>query len=142
MESRVDHIKDDTAVTADDGYVVSNGNRQRKLTTKGWKLCVKWKDGSTSWEALKDLKESNATRNVESFQTPAKRKKVSIIEPGAVFEGYTKVFTSPQEQSHFKRTANSASLGFSYGFGCGDGWSVRWCRKNIQRCCRRYSGGR
>jgi hypothetical protein len=26
--------------------------------TKGWKLCVKWKDGTTSWERLADLKES------------------------------------------------------------------------------------
>jgi hypothetical protein len=23
--------------------------------TKGWKLCVKWKDGTTSWERLADL---------------------------------------------------------------------------------------
>ena len=28
-------------------------------TTKGWKLCILWKDGSTSWEPQKDLKESN-----------------------------------------------------------------------------------
>jgi hypothetical protein len=59
MKSLVDHLKDDTAVPADDGYIVLNGNRWRKLTTKGWKLCVKWKDGSTSWEALKDLREPN-----------------------------------------------------------------------------------
>jgi hypothetical protein len=26
--------------------------------TKGWKLCVKWKDSTTSWEQLADLKES------------------------------------------------------------------------------------
>jgi hypothetical protein len=25
--------------------------------TKGWKLCVKWHDGSTSWERLADLTE-------------------------------------------------------------------------------------
>ena len=29
------------------------------MTTKGWDLCVLWKDGSTSWVPLKDLKESN-----------------------------------------------------------------------------------
>ena len=27
-------------------------------TTKGWQLLVKWKDGSTNWIALKDLKQS------------------------------------------------------------------------------------
>ena len=26
------------------------------MTTKGWKICVLWKDGSTDWIALKDLK--------------------------------------------------------------------------------------
>ena len=65
MDALVDHIKDDTAIPIDDGYIVSNGNRRRRLTTKGWKLCVKWKDGSTSWEDLKDLKESNPVEVAE-----------------------------------------------------------------------------
>ena len=26
--------------------------------TRGWKLCAKWQDGTTSWEQLADLKES------------------------------------------------------------------------------------
>ena len=30
-----------------------------RRTTQGWKLCVLWKDGSTSWERLADLKELN-----------------------------------------------------------------------------------
>ena len=29
-----------------------------RMTTVGWKLCVTWKDGTTSWEILTDLKES------------------------------------------------------------------------------------
>jgi hypothetical protein len=65
LDALVDHERDNTAVSADDGYIVTNGNRHRKLTTKGWKLCVKWKDGSTSWEALKDLKESNPVEVAE-----------------------------------------------------------------------------
>jgi hypothetical protein len=35
-----------------------NGNLHPRRMTKGYYLCVKWKDGSTSWEHLKDLKES------------------------------------------------------------------------------------
>jgi hypothetical protein len=35
-----------------------NGNIHKRRTTKGWKLCVLWKDGTTSWESLKDPKES------------------------------------------------------------------------------------
>jgi hypothetical protein len=30
-----------------------------KKTTKGWKLCIKWKDESMTWERLTNLKESN-----------------------------------------------------------------------------------
>ena len=33
-------------------------NIQGKLTTKGWKLLISWKDGTTSWVLLKDLKEA------------------------------------------------------------------------------------
>ena len=29
-----------------------------RKTTRGWKFCVQWHDGSTSWESLADLKES------------------------------------------------------------------------------------
>ena len=28
-----------------------------RRTTDGWQLCIQWKDGSTSWEKLSDLKE-------------------------------------------------------------------------------------
>ena len=34
-------------------------NVQPRKTTKGWSLCVKWKDGITSWEGLANIKESN-----------------------------------------------------------------------------------
>jgi hypothetical protein len=59
LKAIVDHKSDGSAVKADDGYIVSsNGNKTRRLTTKGWKLLVEWKDGSVSWEPLKDMKEA------------------------------------------------------------------------------------
>ena len=45
----VDHKSDGTAVHVDDGYVMLRGKQVPKRTTKGWKLCVQWKDESTSW---------------------------------------------------------------------------------------------
>jgi hypothetical protein len=33
--------------------------QRRKYTTKGWSLCCLWANGSTSWEPLRNLKESN-----------------------------------------------------------------------------------
>jgi hypothetical protein len=35
------------------------GKREKKHTTTGWDLEVEWKDGSTSWIHLKELKETN-----------------------------------------------------------------------------------
>ena len=35
------------------------GQKKLRKTTQGWNLCIEWKDGSTTWEPLKELKESN-----------------------------------------------------------------------------------
>jgi hypothetical protein len=59
LEDIIDFNSDDTAVKKANMYITSkNGNKPIKPTTKGWKLCISWKDGSSSWENLKDLKES------------------------------------------------------------------------------------
>jgi hypothetical protein len=36
-----------------------------RMTTKGWELCILWKDGSTSCEALRNIKESNPIQLAE-----------------------------------------------------------------------------
>ena len=58
MEAIVDHTKDDTATAKADRYFLHNGKQYPKRNTKGWKLCVRWRNGSTSWEKLSELKES------------------------------------------------------------------------------------
>jgi hypothetical protein len=40
-------------------YVNVGSKKQIRKTIKGWHLCVEWKDGTTSWERLADLKERN-----------------------------------------------------------------------------------
>ena len=37
---------------------MANGNKQRRETTKGWEVCIQWKDGSLTWNQVKDVKES------------------------------------------------------------------------------------
>jgi transposase InsO family protein len=65
MDSIVDHKSTNQALSKADAFVEIQGKRVRRMTTKGWKLCVQWKDGSTSWESLKDLKESNPVQIAE-----------------------------------------------------------------------------
>ena len=58
LEDIIDHFANDAAVRKEDGYVINPrcNTKRRKMTTKGWEICVQWKDGSTSWIALKDIK--------------------------------------------------------------------------------------
>ena len=67
MEGIVDYRKDEaTAVSKADGFVVTRrGQKRRRVTTQGWKLLVKWKDGSEQWIALKDMKESHPVETAE-----------------------------------------------------------------------------
>jgi hypothetical protein len=54
-----DHRADNSAIQITDGFVTSrNGNRVPKATTRGWSLLVAWKDGSSDWVPLKDLKDA------------------------------------------------------------------------------------
>ena len=41
------------------------GKNQIKRTTAGWDLCIQWKDGSTSWEKLSDMKQCYPVETAE-----------------------------------------------------------------------------
>ena len=54
----IDHCTNGTEIKSDKVFITfHNGGRRRKETTIGWELLVQWKDGSTTWEKLKDMKE-------------------------------------------------------------------------------------
>ena len=59
MEAISDHKKLSDAVPMADKYVYYKGRKCLRKSTKGWKLCITWKDGTTTWERLADVKESN-----------------------------------------------------------------------------------
>ena len=52
-----DHRKLGNAVPKDEMWVQKGTNRHMKRTTRGWDLLVTWKDGTSTWEPLKDMKE-------------------------------------------------------------------------------------
>jgi hypothetical protein len=65
MEGIVDHKNDGYAIEPADIYINHGINKKVRKTTKGWNLCVEWKDGTTSWERLPDIKERNPVEVVE-----------------------------------------------------------------------------
>ena len=74
LDSIIDFRKDGHAVKDADQHVMVKGRRVLRKTKKGWHLCVQWRDGTTTWERLADLKESNPvdvaefarSRNIEN----------------------------------------------------------------------------
>jgi len=59
LDDIIDHRRNDSAIDKSDAFVtMSNGVKRRKETTAGWQLLCQWKDGSTNWIALKDMKQS------------------------------------------------------------------------------------
>jgi len=66
LDAIIDHHRDKTAMDKADMWITSyNGNKQLRRTTQRWKLCVQWKDGSTSWETLANLKSSHPIQTAE-----------------------------------------------------------------------------
>ena len=66
LDGIVGHRKDGHAVEKKDAFVVTKrGQRKLRQTTIGWHFEVQWKDGTTQWIPLKDLKESNPVEVAE-----------------------------------------------------------------------------
>ena len=60
LDEIIDHRSNKHAVKKENGFVINveRNTKRRVMTTKGWELCIQWKDGSTNWVALKDMKNS------------------------------------------------------------------------------------
>jgi hypothetical protein len=66
LDSITDHRQLDAAIRPSDQKVVKpDGYTYLKCSTIGWQVCCQWKDGSTSWENLADLKESHLIETAE-----------------------------------------------------------------------------
>ena len=65
MDHIVDHRKDNNMSCKDNQDVTGNDKGYRKKAARGWQLCIKWKDKSTTWERLCDMKESYPVKVAE-----------------------------------------------------------------------------
>lgn len=70
FNSIIDHRKDGSAIPIDDGFTYTkSGNRVKKMTTRGWDVLIEWKDQTTSWLPLKEVKASNPIELAEYAQS-------------------------------------------------------------------------
>eukprot|EP00804_Cyclotella_cryptica_P019304 CCRYP_006183-RA/>CCRYP_006183-RA protein AED:0.20 eAED:0.20 QI:0/0/0/1/0/0/5/0/657 len=66
LDAIVDYHKDPSvAVARDDQVSIVDGKKIIKHSTRSWELCCEWKDVSTSWQKLSDLKESHPLQVAE-----------------------------------------------------------------------------
>ena len=60
LEGILDHSKDKRAIEKKYKYFISKrGRRSMCKTTVDWKFNIKWRNRTTKWVSIKDLKESN-----------------------------------------------------------------------------------
>ena len=59
LDDIIDYRRDERVIEKADAFVVMrNGVKWQCQTTQGWQLLCQWKNGSTNWVALKDMKNS------------------------------------------------------------------------------------
>ena len=59
MNEIIDYQRNGTELKQQDAFIATKtGTKRRRKTTKGWEPLIEWKDGSTTWVSLKDIKES------------------------------------------------------------------------------------
>ena len=66
LDEIIDYHTTGKEVKQQDAFITTRtGTKRRRETRIGWELLVQWKDGSTNWVSLKDLKESFLVQVVE-----------------------------------------------------------------------------
>ena len=66
LDELIDYRVNGREVKLQDAFIMTGtGTRRRRETTIGWELLAQWKDGSTNWISLKDLKESYPVQTAE-----------------------------------------------------------------------------
>ena len=66
LDELIDYRVNGREVKLQDAFITTGtGMRRRRETTIGWELLAQWKDGSTNWVSLKDLKESYPVQTAE-----------------------------------------------------------------------------
>ena len=66
LDELIDYRVNGHEVKLQDAFITTGtGTRRRREITIGWELLAQWKDGSTNWVSLRDLKESYPVQTAE-----------------------------------------------------------------------------
>ena len=57
MSDILDHQRDGIVVTKENGFTGKDSNIHKK-TTRSWEVLIVWKDETTTWVYIKDVKEA------------------------------------------------------------------------------------
>ena len=59
FDENIDAITDGTQINITDAFIhTKNGKKRKRETTKGWEICIQRKDGSSTGNQLKYVRES------------------------------------------------------------------------------------
>jgi len=98
FDSIIGHERDETY----------QGNPDTKFITKGWNTCNSWKDGSTSWHPLSDIKNSYPVQLAEYAET-------NKLEKEPAFSWWLK--PTLRHQRTFMKSTRKSYLKRSHKFG-------------------------
>ena len=60
VDAIISHRSDDNVIKRGEEWIVSkNGKKHRRPMSKGWYFELMWKDGTSSWVPLKEIKETH-----------------------------------------------------------------------------------
>jgi hypothetical protein len=65
LDEIMDHCETSQAIPNGEAYVMICGKQHPLRITRGWEMGILWKNGDTSWESLKDMKEANLIKTAE-----------------------------------------------------------------------------
>ena len=133
MDSIINYERDDAiAIPKSNAYVATQRSRKRhRRTTVGWKLLVKWSDGSETWVLLKEMKESHplevadfakargiADESAFSWWVPYMLQKRDVI--------ISKVKSRIRKTTHKYGVEMATSVDHAYEINKGNG-NTLWC---------------
>ena len=65
LDTLVYYCKDNKTISISNQQITVHGRPVTHKTTGRWQICYQWKDGSTSWQKLSELKEFHPVQTAE-----------------------------------------------------------------------------